>query len=403
MPRLLIIVPTRNRAPLAANAIRSIVESRALNVKVLVSDNSTKTDHNEQLATFIEELGDARVELRKPPANMSMSAHWDWALSTALEDSTVSHLSILTDRMMFKSGGLDALIEMMDKAPDQLISYDHDRVIDHRDPIVVELSPWSDGAVQVHSSQLLALSANCTFPSALPRLLNSVVPRTILDRIRKRYGTIVSSMSPDYSFCFRALALLNTITYWDRAPILHYALGQSNGESVARGMMTDAAVDYLTPINGTVFDRAPCPGVSTVRNAMLHEFCIARDENRTRAFPVIDLSIYTAMLRREIAEMDNPETAITMGKRLDAWFASRAEDVNPERQDAPAGGILRRVLRKLGVGRLLLAMRQRLKKTPPPIPLTTKTQFADVESALVFARNTNGVLGSVKRLSFLRG
>lgn len=58
----LIVVPTRNRADLARKAIRSVLDQREADVRVLVSDNSTSEAELEELAAFCDALKDERLQ-----------------------------------------------------------------------------------------------------------------------------------------------------------------------------------------------------------------------------------------------------------------------------------------------------------------------------------------------------
>ena len=258
LKKLLIIVPTRNRPLLARNAVKSILEGVEDNIEVLLSDNSTNPNDTKQLTLVVSDIADTRLVLVRPPEPLPMTEHWDWVLETASRRPDVSHVIVLTDRMIFKSGALAELLPIVASRPEEIVCYNHDRVADLHEPIRAELQPWSNQLLSVSSNRLLELSAHCIFPQALPRLLNCATPLSVLREIKARYGDYVSSISPDYSFCYRALCLVGTVTYWDRAALVHYALDRSNGESTARGVETPDNADFLRATgNENVFAR-PC-------------------------------------------------------------------------------------------------------------------------------------------------
>src|SRR5687767_14195030 len=96
-----IVIPTRNRADLAQNAIKSVLDQSRCNPVVIVSDNSTIALEVEKLRTYCETLNDARVKYVRPHTPLPMPDHWEWALVQALAMTDVSHLMYLTDRMVF--------------------------------------------------------------------------------------------------------------------------------------------------------------------------------------------------------------------------------------------------------------------------------------------------------------
>src|SRR5215203_5087776 len=91
---MVVVIPTRNRAEITGNAIRSALSQEGSGrLRLLVSDNSTSAAEAASLADFCEQLGDARVTYARPPEPLSMSAHWDWAARRALELHEESHVT----------------------------------------------------------------------------------------------------------------------------------------------------------------------------------------------------------------------------------------------------------------------------------------------------------------------
>ena len=62
-----VVIPTRNRATIAMNAIRSILNQPVNNLELIVSDNSTSETDREALASFFSRLSDARLRYLRPP------------------------------------------------------------------------------------------------------------------------------------------------------------------------------------------------------------------------------------------------------------------------------------------------------------------------------------------------
>jgi glycosyltransferase involved in cell wall biosynthesis len=102
--RLAVVIPTRNRAELAINALRSVLAESSPAVHVVVSDNSTALEEAEKLSRFCTELGADQVRYIRPPHPQGMSDHWQWALEQARGQSESTHFTYLTDRMVFRPG-----------------------------------------------------------------------------------------------------------------------------------------------------------------------------------------------------------------------------------------------------------------------------------------------------------
>jgi GT2 family glycosyltransferase len=135
---IIIVIPTRNRAAVAEAAIKSALQHDAVEVSVLVSDNSTSAEDLKRLANFCSSLGDPRLTYVTPPQSLRMAPHWDWALQQALKRYPHNHVTFLTDRMMLKSGALAKVAAIAAEYPDSIISYMHDRVADNQHPIRVD-------------------------------------------------------------------------------------------------------------------------------------------------------------------------------------------------------------------------------------------------------------------------
>src|SRR5467141_2990458 len=110
-PRCLIVIPTRNRSDLARNAIQSVFAQSDCEVDVLVSDNSTSSSQRGELSEFCQQLSNRRLRYVAPPEPLPMSEHWNWVMREALTLYEASHVTFLTDRMMFKPGALNPLVE----------------------------------------------------------------------------------------------------------------------------------------------------------------------------------------------------------------------------------------------------------------------------------------------------
>jgi hypothetical protein len=148
-------------------------------VRVLISDNSTSPEAVQQLSTFCNSIADDRVRYIRPPQSLLMSPHWDWALRQALELWDYSHVSFLTDRMIFKPGALATLAEIAVCLPARIISYMHDRIADNQRPVRIDQHPWTGNLFAVSSARLLELSSQARSHEMLPRMLTSLVPRRV--------------------------------------------------------------------------------------------------------------------------------------------------------------------------------------------------------------------------------
>ena len=309
-----VVIPTRNRAAIAANAIRSVLNQPAENVSVLVSDNSTSETEREMLAEFCAKHADSRLRYVRPPDALSMPAHWDWAIHQALRSYAASHFLFLTDRMMFRKGALSEVLKLAALHPDKVIAYNQDRIVDNVRPIRVEQCPGTGKLLEVDSLRFTWLLSQAVFHPGLPRMNNSVVPRAVLGRIEERFGAVFSSISPDFNFCCRCLEMEQSILFYDKSPIFHYALHRSNGASVTRGEMTPDYRDFMAnlPAANAIWHATPIPELNTAVNAVFHEYFLFQQETGSDRFFPVDHEKYLQANATEIEEIIDPRLKAEM-------------------------------------------------------------------------------------------
>jgi hypothetical protein len=313
MSRIAVVVPTRNRADLAAAAVRSVVDQGVPGVAVVVSDNSTDQRESERLERLCATLDPDAIRLVRPPEPMAMVAHWQWALDTALAQTGAGHVAFLTDRMIFKAGELEPVIRLCRAHPGDVLAYNHDAVLDDEQPVRVRQEPWSGRLFRVRSDHLLFLSSRAVIHASLPRMLNCLVPRAVLESVAGRFGTVFASVSPDFCFAYRCLATVPSTLYYDKAPLVHYALPRSHGASVVRGVDSETRLDFVAQLGSAGMNfAAPVPEFQTIRNAILHEYAYVRAESGSDAFPEIDPRGYLAAIVEDLSQAESHEMRARM-------------------------------------------------------------------------------------------
>lgn len=367
---MVVVIPTRNRADLARNAITSILSQAKPEIRVLVSDNSTTDADRAELARYCQELGSEQVQYVCPPQLLPMSQHWNWAMEQALSLGSATHFTMLTDRMVFKPEALAALTSVTTAHSDRLLCYMHDRVDDFAPPYRVQQYEWTGKLYEVSSSRLLWLSANSViYDACVPRMLNCIVPRTVLDAIRARFGNIFASNAPDWNFAYRVLDLLDSVLFFHKAMLVHYALPRSNGESAHRGVTNSTLRQFMKDLPAPVNVAAPYPEIITVSNAVVSEYMSAKQGTQSDKFPELNMESYVHALAIGIAYIEDPEVKRDMRQKL----------------MARGGNPLHRFRRHLPLLRELMTMRGFLSKVRS-LPGSSKFKtFETPEQALEFA------------------
>src|SRR5215212_8115654 len=230
-----VLVPTRNRAELAPTTIESALADCDPRVRVLVSDNSTDPEQAARLRGWCEERPEAPVRYVRPPSPLPMSPHWQWALERVLESPAVTHVMCLTDRLVMRPQALPELLAIAERHPADVITYGDDTIIDYRRPVTVFERPWTGKLLRVDAGEMLRALARGILIAA-PTMLNTIVPRAVLEEIHRAYGSVFASIAPDHCFNYRCLDRVDSILHWDRVVIVQRALWRSNGFSQIRGV-----------------------------------------------------------------------------------------------------------------------------------------------------------------------
>jgi hypothetical protein len=384
LPAPVIVVPTRNRADLAEGAIASVLEWRTAPVRILVSDNSTIPEERERLAAYCAAARDDRLLYVRPPEPMPMPPHWQWALERALE-LEASHYIYLTDRMLFKPGGLAELLDIGARCPEAVVAYNHDMVDDYADPVRLHLQQWSGRPWEVASADVVDLCSRSIFGNYIPRMLNCLVPRVALERIAGRFSTIFDSISPDFCFAFRFLATSESFVYYDRSILTHRGLDRSNGAAYSRGVESADSMDFGADLGRAQRHSAtPVPELRGITNAILQEYCLVAAE--AGGFPAVDRDLYLEAIAREVPQLQNPELRAWMEKALirAGW--------RPAAQGGPiavARHFGRRVARRAGPRIFGAAMSAPLwslvARSKVPVPAPGVCSFPSAAEALGFA------------------
>lgn len=323
--RLVIVVPTRNRARLALSAVASVLNEAVPTVEVMVSDNSTDEAESRTLERGLETMASERAHLVRPPGPLPMTAHWQWALDEALRRHDPSHVGVLQDRALFRSGQLPAIAQIVEDHPEIVMSWGNDIVDDAFTPVKLARYASTGKTYLLSSGELSRQVSRGVFPMALPRMLNSSVPVDVIERVRSRYGAVFASISPDFYFALRCLQTVGAVGYYDQAALISYGLDRSNGASFARGDQSADSQDFIRDLGDEPMNWAsPAPDLAVFGNPIFHEYALATREPDAD-LPPIDRGRYLALMARGTKMLGDEHTRAAMRQilREEGWTGPR--------------------------------------------------------------------------------
>lgn len=315
---LLVVIPTRNRAEFAMRAISSVLSQENCSVEVLVSDNSTEENEVSKLHDYCKGLADQRLRYIRPTQSLPMSQHWNWIMEQTRNLYSISHVTYLTDRMMFVDGSLSEIQNILMHYGDKVVSYSTDGVNDSCSPVVLHQIRWSGKVFEIESSSIIKQFAETRMIyHPTPRMINCVVPLNILNEIHRIYGNYFSSVAPDFNFAFRALDLLESIIFYDKAILIQFGTNRSNGANLLKGIMNKDGADFLKNLDTSKVDfETPVADLYIMPNTILHEYYKIKQIRKSVKFPEINREKYFTSLVGNIYSYRNLELREEMKRKI---------------------------------------------------------------------------------------
>ena len=311
-PTIAIVLPTRNRPGLAGRAIRSLLD-QDVPIEIYVSDNSADSG---TLRDFCRSK--PNVHYLRPPGELAMPAHWDWALRTAMERSTATHFTVHYDRKLSKPGHWRRIAEAVASSPDSVVTFNTDMISDLIPPRRLWQPLWTDKAYSIETSAVTAAVASGQImrcPQGFPVLSNCIVPRHVLEAVEARFGNLCDSTTPDGAFLFRFAALYDRYVHLDRSTGILHSPELSNGQGYLTGQGSVFG-DFMKLHGGKPWlDAAPVPGASIGQNVLYHEYELVRRVTGDR-LPALDREAVLADLGEQLRYIAEPELKAELRAQL---------------------------------------------------------------------------------------
>jgi hypothetical protein len=308
-------------------SIASVVRCGLPGVSVVVSDNSTNPDEKDRLREFCKGQPTDVVRYVEPPESLAMPAHWEWLWHTIETTVSPSHVSYLTDRLVFTAGALEELVGVVADNPDSVVSYHWDHVKDLTTPVELVQTPWTGQLLELDCRRLIELSSRGLIGNYLPRLMTCIAPVGVLATIERGFGNVFESVSPDYRFAYRCLAVCDSILYLDRACLMEQGMDRSAGASFLRGNLNEDAADFVRELTVERFGATPEPRFEAGANAVFQEYCCVRAELGGDRFPSVDWRGYLTANAISVDRIAEPEWRARMQELLRSHGWRRRDSV----------------------------------------------------------------------------
>ncbi|MDJ0614961.1 MAG: glycosyltransferase family 2 protein [Rhizobiaceae bacterium] len=239
-PLFSIIVPTRNRSQQLAKTLLPLTRQTNSDFELVVSDNSdpSEFEKNQKIVEIVSNT--FPVRLIRPKSTLNMTNHWNFALDAAKG----KYVGVVTDRMTLHPTTLEKSYKFLDTGT-KCVSYSHTtlRKTGSSLSLTEDIEPEVKSEL-VRSKAVIMDFANATPTGACPRLLNSFVAKTVLEKMRQEVGTTVSGICPDYSFLFGYLARYESYVHIRNPLLIDHSPEVSNGMAATRNKPNKASGDF---------------------------------------------------------------------------------------------------------------------------------------------------------------
>lgn len=301
-PFFSIAIPTKNRPDRLANAIRSVLEQTFVNFELIVCDNSDGPDAD-STAAMIRTLHDPRFRYVRTSGQLSMPDNWERACAEARGE----YVGILTDRSVFRRDALCVIHDEIRRTGTPLVTWYPDAYGRDPDGRQFRRRPVTFGRYRQESAKILNYFLH-GHPKhgtkVLPKLLNSVCHRSVLDEIRATAGRCCPPVCPDYTSGYLMLAHTDSFLLIDEG--LFVLCGVGNGSSFRRrGALADRFMKELGMSWKDLVDRMPS------------QACFSH------ALVLNDFMRVKAMLPNRFEAFDIDHVHYTLGCLFDYWKSAR--------------------------------------------------------------------------------
>jgi hypothetical protein len=270
-PRFTILMPTRNRAHYLRGALDSALAQTHNDYEIVVSDCNSRDDTD----TVVRRVADRRVRLVNPGRDLSMAAHWEFALGHARGD----YVALLCDDDAFRPDLLEVVDARLSSRNDDIVMWnahaywhvDHPESGERR---AARAYPMTGAAFELATERLLRHAFGLGSTQFLPRMLNSCTRRTVLETARDAAGGLFWGACPDFSSAVLQLACARRVVFLDR-PLAVWGVGK---DSIGRasGDQSAALHEHLA-MTASPLSRVPCRRANTALNYIAESYLIARE------------------------------------------------------------------------------------------------------------------------------
>ncbi len=209
-------MPTRNRAQLLKESLKSAVYQKFQDYEIIVSDNNSQDNTKEVVMGFANSCD--KIKYINPGTDLSMLDNWEYVLNHAngnyiiylCDDDALTEISLEYIHLILTEFSINIMVW-------QRAYYYHPDIPNKNLKGELSCKFGSGNLYELESRKISELFCDFDFQSydLLPKVLNCVVSKNLIDKCRKKTGLFFLPPFPDYSAVCHLLGVSNTYHFID--------------------------------------------------------------------------------------------------------------------------------------------------------------------------------------------
>ena len=299
-PYFSIVIPTKNRPALLADALSSALWQDFDDMEVIVSDNF----NDERTKATVDKFANhPKLKYYRTSHEMNMLDHWEWASLKAMG----KYVLIMPDRKVLYQGALQKLKTVTEKYP-HINAFSYHVATFIESTLTFAWSPPHQGTMLFSTADLTSnfLSENLylkkTFEYYFPKTLNGFFKAEYAQSIRSKFGQYFNTAgvtTPDFSSLFINLALNDEILYIGDKILISQGEQVSNGRNFGLGKV-DQYLNMLHIDFNTFYEPVPVHSPFIYNWLTLDFLTIQQKVTANLSKYSVDWVNYYATLHREL-------------------------------------------------------------------------------------------------------
>ncbi len=279
-PFFSIIVCSRNRPQLVENTLFSLKNQSFKDYEVIFSDNSDPEVKIEYEKIF-KRLDSEKIKYVTPNEILSMHDHYNFAI----EHASGEYTGVLTDKSLLRKNALQTLFDVLNKQAFDILNYQHTGCLWYPKNfwrwISASAGNTEKSEIELYSpkeelERRFGFQFNRSHSGKyynFGKLFFGFYHKSLLQKVKKKYGKLFHLFSPDYSSAVLALSLSSNAAYHPKK--LMFAVNNYIGNG-AKGATQPGATEEFIKSCGVDFDttiaQLPIPEVYTIHNLCAYDY-----------------------------------------------------------------------------------------------------------------------------------